>query len=234
MLKVESIPQHKISILIADDHKAFREGLSRLLCDEPDLEVVKEARNGQETVQLACELAPDVVIIDIAMPGLNGIDAIKRIRNHNPRTQFLVLSAFSYDAYVLAAIEAGASAYVLKTEGVREIADAVRSVHSGRMVFSSEVNSTVRKRFDYKDAPSVRPRIQLSPRERELLVLAARGLGNKEIAAKANIAERTVQTRFHDVLARTGAASRTQAVVLALSEGWITFDDVRLDQETPP
>lgn len=231
MLEGESGLQKKTSVLIADDHKAFREGLSRLLRDEPDLEVVREARNGLEAVQFASELQPDVVIIDIAMPGLGGIEAIKRIRSQSPTTHFMVLSAFSYDAYVLAAVEAGASAYVLKTEGVREIAEAVRSVHSGRMVFSSEVNIAVRKRFASTDAASIRPRVHLSARERELLVLAARGLGNKEIAAKANIAERTVQTRFHEVLARTGAASRTQAVVLALSEGWITFDDVRSDGE---
>jgi DNA-binding NarL/FixJ family response regulator len=220
-------PQHKISVLIADDHAAFREGLISLLHEEPDFDIVGEAGNGLEATELAAQLSPDVAIIDVAMPGVNGIEAMRRIRVESPNTRFVVLSAFSYDSYVLAAMRAGASAYVLKTECVRVIAEALRSVHSGRMVFSSEVNTAVRRRFDSTGVAPSQLEIHFSDRERELLVLAARGLSIKEIAAAINIGERTVQTHFHNILTRLGTTSRTETVVLALAEGWISFDDVR-------
>ncbi len=217
----------KISVLIADDHKAFREGLASLLGEEADIQIVGAACDGTEAVRLSGELRPNVLVTDVAMPGMNGIEAIRQIRTTSPRTAFVVLSAFSYDSYVVAAVEAGASAYLLKTQGVEEIAEAIRSVHSGHMVFGSEVNAAIRRRVGVVPSRSSKAREQPSPRELQLLAMAGRGLGNKEMAVRLGIGERTVQTHFQNVLAKLGTTSRTEAVVTALSEGWITFDEIQ-------
>jgi len=226
-LKGEKIAHQKISVLIADDHKAFREGLASLLGEEDDIEIVGEASDGLEAARLAAELSPDIVVTDVAMPNLNGIEAMKQIGAASPRTALVVLSAFSYDSYVVAAVEAGASAYLLKTQGVSEIAEALRSVHSGQMVFGSEVNAAIRRRIGSAPQKSTTTYKELSPREIQLLTLAGKGLSNKEIATKVNIGERTVQTHFQNLLGKLGTTSRIEAVVIALSEGWITFDDIR-------
>lgn len=218
--------RQKISVLIADDHKAFREGLTSLLSEEDDMQIVGAACNGAEAAKLAGELRPDVLVTDVAMPAMSGIEAMRQIRMTSPGTAFVVLSAFSYDSYVVAAVDAGASGYLLKTQGVGEIVDAIRSVHSGQMVFGSEVNAAIRRRVGSASSKSPTSREQPSPRELQLLILAGKGLGNKEIAALIGIGERTVQTHFHNVLAKLGTTSRTEAVVAALSEGWITFDEI--------
>ena len=218
---------HKISVLIADDHKAFREGLASLLDEEEDIQIVGAACNGAEAARLAGELHPDVLVTDVAMPGVNGIEAIRQVRTASPKTAFVVLSAFSYDSYVVAAVEAGASAYVLKTQGVDEIAEAIRSVHSGQMVFGAEVNAAIRRRMGAPPSRSSRSREQPSPRELQLLIMAGKGLSNKDMAARLGIGERTVQTHLQNVLAKLGTTSRTDAVVTALSEGWITFDEIQ-------
>lgn len=217
----------KISVLIADDHKAFREGLASLLGEEEDVQIVGAACDGAEAARLAGELRPDVLVTDVAMPGMNGIEAIRQIRVASPGTAFVVLSAFSYDSYVVAAVDAGASAYLLKTQGVEEIAEAIRSVHSGQMVFGSEVNGAIRRRVGAASSRSRTSREQPSPRELQLLVMAGRGLANKEMAVRLGIGERTVQTHFQNVLTKLGTASRTEAVVTALSEGWITFEEIQ-------
>ncbi len=219
--------QQKISVLIADDHKAFREGLASLLDEEEDMQIVGAACDGAEAARLAGELRPDVLLTDVAMPGVNGIEAIRQVRMASPKTASVVLSAFSYDSYVVAAVEAGASAYLLKTQGVDEIAEAIRSVHSGQMVFGSEVNAAIRRRMGAPSSRSSRWREQPSPRELQLLIMAGRGLSNKDMAARLGIGERTVQTHFQNVLTKLGTTSRTDAVVTALSEGWITFDEIQ-------
>ncbi len=213
--------------MVADDHKAFREGLASLLGEENDMRIVGAASDGFEAIRLAGELRPDVLVTDVAMPGMNGIEAIRQIRTASPGTAFVVLSAFSYDSYVVAAIDAGASAYLLKTQGVEEIAEAIRSVHCGRMVFGPEVNAAVRRRVGAVSSRSPSSHEQLSPRELQLLIMAGKGLSNKEMAALLGIGERTVQTHFQNVLTKLGTASRTEAVVTALSEGWITFEEIQ-------
>lgn len=219
--------RQKISVLIADDHRAFREGLASLLEEEGDIHVAGAACNGAEAVRLAGELRPEVLVTDVAMPGVNGIEAIKQIKAASPGTTFLVLSAFSYDSYVMAAIEAGASAYLLKTQGIDEIVEAIRSVHSGQMVFGAEVNGVIRRRMGAISSRSPTTREQPSPRELQLLTMAGRGLSNKDMAVRLGIGERTVQTHFQNVLTKLGTTSRTEAVVTALSHGWITFDDIQ-------
>lgn len=216
-----------ISVLIADDHKAFREGLASLLGEEDDIQIVGEASNGLEAARLAIELRPNIVVTDVAMPTMSGIDAMRKIKTTCPSIALVVLSAFSYDSYVVAAIEAGASAYLLKTQGVKEIAEALRSVNSGQMVFGAEVNAAIRRRLGSKNSRSTALHKELTSREVELLTLAGRGLSNKEIADTVNIGERTVQTHFQNLLFKLGTSSRIEAIVIALSEGWITFEEVR-------
>lgn len=224
---VEKAAHDKISVLIADDHKAFREGLASLLREDAEMQIVGAACDGAEAARMAGELRPDVLVTDVAMPGMNGIEAIREIRQVSPGTASVVLSAFSYDSYVVAAVEAGASAYLLKTQGIDEIAEAIRLVHSGRMVFGPEVNAAVRRRVGGTSFRSPTSREQPSPRELQLLMMAGKGLSNKEMAVRLGIGERTVQTHFQNVLAKLGTASRTEAVVTALSEGWITFDEIQ-------
>ena len=219
--------QHRISVLIADDHKAFREGLAGLLREEADIQIVGAASDGAEAVRLAGDLRPDVLLTDVTMPGINGIEAIRQIRIASPGTAFVVLSAFSYDSYVVAAVDAGASAYLLKTQGVEEIAEAIRSVYSGHMVFGSEVNAAIRRRLGAASSRSATSRAQPSPRELQLLAMAGKGLSNKEMAARLGIGERTVQTHFQNLLAKLGTTSRTEALVTALWEGWITLDEIQ-------
>ncbi len=223
----EKAAQHRISVLIADDHKAFREGLASLLAEEADIRIVGAASDGAEAARLAGELRPDVLVTDVAMPGINGIEAIRQSRTASPGTAFVVLSAFSYDSYVVAAVDAGASAYLLKTQGIEEIAEAIRSVHAGQMVFGPEANAAIRRRLGAGSSRSTTSRAQPTPRELQLLIMAGKGLSNKDMAARLDIGERTVQTHFQNVLAKLGATSRTEAVVTALSEGWITFDEIQ-------
>ncbi|MBL7119730.1 MAG: response regulator transcription factor [Dehalococcoidia bacterium] len=218
----------KIKVLVADDHPAFREGLSRLLGEESDLEIVAVVGDGQEAVRLAGELSPDVAIIDVAMPNLNGIEAIKAIKAKSSQTAIIVLSAYDYESYVLPAIEAGASAYLLKTVGVREVAGAVRAVRAGQTVLDPTASHKVLSRLAYATdkGMSEEARQRLHRRELEVLKLVARGLSNKEIAANLVIGERTVQTHIRNILRKLGVSSRTEAVLHALREGWITLDDL--------
>ena len=215
-------------VLVADDHPAFREGLSRLLGEESDLEIVAVVGDGQEAVRLAGELSPDVAIIDVAMPNLNGIEAIKAIKAKSSQTAIIVLSAYDYESYVLPAIEAGASAYLLKTVGVREVAGAVRAVRAGQTVLDPTASHKVLSRLAYATdkGMSEEARQRLHRRELEVLKLVARGLSNKEIAANLVIGERTVQTHIRNILRKLGVSSRTEAVLHALREGWITLDDL--------
>ncbi|MCJ7808556.1 MAG: response regulator transcription factor, partial [Dehalococcoidia bacterium] len=167
----------KIKVLLADDHPAFREGLSRLLSEQDDLIIVGEAADGEEAVKLANELKPDVAVVDIAMPKLNGIEATKRIKEVCPNTAVLIVSAYDDEPYVINAIEAGASGYLLKSIRVRELSAAIRAVHRDEMIFDS---SAARKVFDSmtvsKDKPSTdEPSSPLKQREFEVLKLAAKG-----------------------------------------------------------
>lgn len=219
--------KERIRTLIADDHRAFREGLSRLLAEQGDIEIVAVAADGQEAVDLTAKHLPDVAILDIAMPHLSGIEAIKHIRSNSPHTAVIVLSAYDYESYVLPSIEAGASAYLLKTVGIREIAGAVRAVHDGQTVLGPSASRRVFSRLTQRNratAGSTPERLQR--REIEVLRLGASGLSNKEIAGRLVISERTVQTHFRNILRKLGVSSRTEAVLRALREGWIALDDL--------
>jgi len=219
----------KIKVLIADDHAVVREGTRRILEQEPDMEVVGEAGDGEEAVNLATSLKPDVAIIDIAMPKLDGIEATKRIKAILPSINVLILSAYDDDQFIFSLLEAGAAGYLLKSIRGRELIDAIRAVYSGESVLHPSIARKVLNRFV---STSGKPEGQepsgvLSDREMEVLKLAAKGLSNQDIAEKLCLSIRTVQGHLGHIFNKLQVGSRTEAVVRALKEGWVTLDDVR-------
>jgi DNA-binding NarL/FixJ family response regulator len=219
----------KIKVLIADDHAVVREGTRRILEQEPDMEVVGEAGDGEEAVNLATSLKPDVAIIDIAMPKLDGIEATKRIKAILPSINVLILSAYDDDQFIFSLLEAGAAGYLLKSIRSRELIDAIRAVYSGESVLHPSIARKVLNRFV---STSGKPEGQepsgvLSDREMEVLKLAAKGLSNQDIAEKLCLSIRTVQGHLGHIFNKLQVGSRTEAVVRALKEGWVTLDDVR-------
>ncbi len=218
----------KIRVLLADDHPSFREGLERLLREEEDVQVVGQSSDGQEAVNMARDLHPDVVILDVSMPKLNGVEATKRIKEACPDTSILILSAYDNNPYVLSAIEYGADGYLLKSARYQEVITAIRAVYGGGKVLDSSVASKVfsQLRGGKADKDTGKAPQKLHPRELEVLKVAARGLSNKEIAQELSISVFTVQTHVVNILQKLEANSRTEAVLRALKEGWLTMDDL--------
>lgn len=225
----------RIGILLADDHVLVRQGTRELLEREKDLEVVAEASDGEEAVRLVESKHPDVVVMDIAMPRLNGIEATRQIKLTHPTTAVLVLTAYDDDEYVFALLEAGAAGYLLKDVPVNELVKAVRAVHAGESVLHPSVARKVIDRFaragaGHTDAGHAE---QLTDREIEVLRLAAKGMSNREIARELVISVRTAQVHLSNVFNKLGVGSRTEAVLHALREGWLTLEDtVREPQDT--
>jgi NarL family two-component system response regulator LiaR len=218
----------KIRILIADDHAFVREGTRRILEQEPDLEVVAEAGDGEEAVKLACDLTPDVAIIDVAMPKLDGIEATRQIKALCPAVAVLVLSAYDDDQFVFGLLEAGAAGYLLKSVRGHEIIDAIRAVDAGESVLHPSVARKVLNRFASVSGRAQRkkPLELLTDREMEVLKLVTKGLSNKDIADGLSLSIRTVQGHLANIFNKLRVSSRTEAVVHALKEGWVTLDDV--------
>jgi len=216
-----------IKILLADDHALVREGTRRVLEQEPDLEVVAEAGDGEEAVKLASELKPDVVLIDVAMPNLDGIEATKRIKTLCPTVAVLVLSAYDDDQFVFGLLEAGAAGYMLKSVRGHEIVEAIRAVHAGESVLHPTVARKVLNRFaGVPKKPLEKKSLELlTEREMEVLKLVTKGLSNKEIADDLYLSVRTVQGHLANIFNKLRVGSRTEAVVHALREGWVTLDD---------
>ncbi len=213
-----------ITVLLADDHALVREGTRRLLEAEPDLRVVAEAGDGQTAVAEALRCRPDVAIIDVAMPGMSGIEATRRIKAQTPQMAVLALTAYDDDQYVLALLDAGAAGFLLKDVRGQELVEAIRAVHRGEAVLQPTIAVRALKR-----AVSARPAVAstppLSDREMEVLHEAARGLANKDIARRLGLSVRTVHTHLGNIFAKLGVGSRTEAVLLALRRGWIALDD---------
>ena len=217
-----------IKILIADDHAFVREGTRRILEQEPDLEVVAEAGDGEEAVGLVLDLKPDVALIDVAMPKLDGIEATRRIKALYPAVAVLVLSAYDDDQFVFGLLEAGAAGYMLKSVRGHEIVEAIRAVHAGESVLHPLVARKVLNRFAGVSG-KLRERKSLellTDREMEVLKLVTKGLSNKDIADELCLSVRTVQGHLANIFNKLRVGSRTEAVVHALKEGWVTLDDV--------
>lgn len=221
----------KIRLLLVDDHPVVRKGTRDLLESHEDLVVIGEAADGQEAIDQAMKLHPNVILMDVSMPGMNGIEATKRIKALAPTISVLVLTSYDDDAYVFALLEAGAAGYLLKNAREDELIQAVRAVASGESVLHPSVAKKVLGRFaanTMAPAPSHNDNIEaLSPRELEVLRIAATGSTNKEIARDLEISPRTVQVHLANIFSKLGVGSRTEAVLYAIKQGWI--DPASLD-----
>jgi DNA-binding NarL/FixJ family response regulator len=213
-----------IRVVIADDQGMVRSGFSTLLNSEPDIEVIGEAVNGQEAIARAAQLRPDVMLMDVRMPVLDGLQATREITTMPGAPKVLVLTTFDLDDYVYQALRWGASGFLLKDASARELADAVRVVAAGDALLSPGVTRRLISEFARMGAPRGPSRDSLdglTERECEVLALVARGMSNAEIAGRLVVAEQTIKTHVSRILMKLGLRDRTQAVVLAYETGLV-------------
>jgi DNA-binding NarL/FixJ family response regulator len=208
-----------IRVLIADDHLVVREGLEAMLHSNDEFEIVGLAVDGLEALRLVEELRPDVVLIDVQMPKMDGIEATRRIMQQVPETQVVILSSFDQDEYIYKAIQAGARGYVLKDIDLDALLDVVRAAAQGESVLPPAIATKLVEHISAQ-----RMQVSLTQREQEVLCLLAKGLRNKEIASQLNITERTVKSHVANIIAKLGVSSRTEAVSQALKEGRVKLE----------
>jgi NarL family two-component system response regulator LiaR len=215
-----------IRILLAEDHVVVRQGTRQLLGLEQDLDVIGEAGDGEEAVQLAAQLRPDVIIMDVAMPKLSGIEATKQIKALLPSVAILVLTGYDYDEYVFSLLEAGAAGYLLKSVSGDELIDAIRAVYRGDSVLHPTVARKVVDRFRRSGKPEDKASDLLTEREMEVLKAAAKGMSNKDIGKELLISVRTVQAHLRSIFNKLGVGSRSEAVIYGLKRGWVTIEEI--------
>lgn len=208
-----------IKVLIVDDHSVVRQGLRMFLGLEPEFEIVGEAREGAEALQLVRSLKPDVVLMDILMPGMDGIQATTEIKKENPQVEVIALTNVLDDATVIAAIRAGAIGYLLKDTEAEELIRAIKAADSGQVQLSPKAAERLVREVRAPENPE-----KLTAREMEVLKLLADGKANKEIAAQLSISETTVKTHVSNILMKIGLTSRTQAALYALRIGLVSGD----------
>lgn len=215
----------KITVAIADNQPAFREGLCRLLMDNKDIDVIGQAANGEEIVEITRRLKPDVAIIDSVLHKLNGMEATRQIRENSPDTAVIVLSDSNFQNFILSCLRAGAAGYLFKDTPIKDLVAAIRLAHAGEGIIErSAANDIIRRYKNNKEGKSGNP--NLHPREVEVLKLAARGLRNKEMAKELNISERTVQAHLSNIFNKLDVGSRTEAVLQGLKEGLLNINDL--------
>jgi NarL family two-component system response regulator LiaR len=219
-----------IRVLIADDHAILRKGIRALLGTEPDIEVVAETGDGLETVAQAQALCPDVILMDLVMPRMDGIEATRRIIAEQPGVRILVLTSFAADDKVFPAIKAGALGYILKDSGPAELVQAIHQVYQGQPSLEPSIALKLLQELSQPSQRTPTPE-PLSEREMEVLRLLAQGKSNREIADQLVITELTVRTHVSNILGKLHLASRTQAALYALKEGLASLDDIPIDIE---
>ncbi len=218
----------QITILLAEDHVVIRESIRQSLERESNLKVVGEANNGEEAVEMAKKLKPDVILMDISMPKLNGIEATKAIKAIQPGVKVLVLTAYDYEQYIFPLLEAGAAGYLLKDVSSRELVTAINTVYKGDVVLHPAVARKVMWRFQHtggelaeKEASSLLAEVEVS-----ILKMAAKGMSNSDIADKLHLATSAIESHLSTIFNKLGVGSRTEAIIQALKRGWITLEDL--------
>jgi NarL family two-component system response regulator LiaR len=215
-----------IRVLIADDHAILRKGIRALLSTEPDIEVVGEAADGLQTVAQARALCPDVILMDLLMPNMDGIEATRRITAEQPGVRVLVLTSFAADDKVFPAIKAGALGYLLKESAPEDLVQAIHQIHRGESSLHPTIARKVLQEITHSSdrPPTPDP---LTEREAEVLRLVAQGLSNQDIARKLNISDPTVRTHVSNIMSKLHLATRIQAALYALREGLVSLDAER-------
>lgn len=209
MTETQSQP---IRVMLVDDHTMVRRGLATFLLVFDDMELVGEAENGLQAIQIATELVPDVILMDMVMPGMDGATATRAIRQKFPQVQVIVLTSFKEGELIKNALDAGAIGYLLKDVSADDLARAIRAAHSGRATLSSEAAQVLIETANQTPAPG----FDLTEREREVLRLMIEGLNNTQIAGKLTVSPSTIKSHVSNILSKLGVASRTEAVTLAL------------------
>jgi len=209
-----------IRVLVADDHAVVRQGLRTFLALQDDIEVVADAADGEQALAAVAEHRPDVVLMDLVLPVVDGVEAIRRIAAERPATRVIALTSFLDDDKLFPAVRAGAAGYLLKDVEPAELVRAIRAVHAGEALLHPAVAARL---MEEVGAPQRRDDAQatLTPRERQVVELLARGLSNKRIALELAIAEKTVKTHVSNILGKLGLSDRTQVAVYAVREGWV-------------
>jgi DNA-binding NarL/FixJ family response regulator len=217
-----------ISILLAEDHTVVRESIRQTIEREADFKVVGEASDGEQAVLLAEELKPDIILMDISMPKLNGIEATKEIKKATPQARILILTAYDYDQYLFPLLEAGAAGYLLKDVNSHDLITAIRSVYKGDVVLHPTVARKVMLRLQRVKAenPETAGSNMLTEREATILNRAARGMTNNAIAEELNISVRTVEGSLGSIFNKLGVGSRTEAVIQAIKKGWLSLPEI--------
>jgi NarL family two-component system response regulator LiaR len=216
--------REKLAVLIADDHPLLREALRRALDGEEDTKVIAEAGDGEEAVKLASELKPDVVVMDIVMPKLNGIEATKKIKEIAPDIAILILTAYDDEEYVLGLLDAGAAGYLLKSARGRDLVEAIRAIRAGESVLHPNIIAKLLKRAITAPVEEHKLSGLLSKRESEILNLVALGMNNKAIAEKLFLSQRTVKAHLTNIFNKLNVASRSEAIVRGLRWGLVTLE----------
>ncbi len=212
-----------ITVMLVDDHRVVRQGLSDFLELQDGIEIVGEAASGEEGVQLARELLPDVVLMDLVMPGIDGVETTRRIKAVSPSTRVIVLTSFADDDKVFPAIKAGAISYLLKDISPEELAHAIRAAQRNEAVLHPEVAAKLMQEFS-APRPNEAPVEQLTPREMDVLRLIAKGKSNKEIADTLIVSEKTIKTHVSNILSKLHLADRTQAAIYALRQRLVPME----------
>ena len=215
----------KLRVLIADDHPLVREALRQALDGEEDMEIVAEATDGEEAVKIASELRPDVAVMDIVMPKLNGIGATRKIKEIAPDIAILILTAYDDDEYVLGLLDAGAAGYLLKSARGRDLAGAIRAIMSGESVLHPKIIAKLLKRAMVAPVEEHKASEILSERESEILKAVAMGMSNKEIAEKLVLIERTIKAHLTNIFNKLNVASRSEAIVKGLQWRLVTLEE---------
>jgi NarL family two-component system response regulator LiaR len=218
----------KITILLAENHVVVRESIRQFLEREANFEVVGEAGDGEEAVRMVSQLKPDVIVMDISMPKLSGIEATKQIKALQPSAVVLILTAYDYEQYIFPLLEAGAAGYLLKDVSSRELISAIQTVYRGEAVLHPAIARKVMERLRQ---PKVEPTGErasdlLSERETSILKMAAKGMSNSDIAQELHLSVRTIESHLGNIFNKLGVGSRTEAVIQAMKRGWFILEEL--------